>query len=440
MKTMKQLNLYPFYDLAGMAEHLRNMAGKGWFLEKTGTLFWTYRKAEPKALRYSLCWSGEAEAYEPEAGQPGTFRDHALKAGWKAAAISDRLQVYSTEEETPDAFSVSPYDRIMGVQQAAKPYLFFYGTMILLGLLSLMLLVFKLRIMPVAALAGGFSLMIPVVLNLLAVYFLFSIIQYFIWKNRAEISATQKKYERLRLPMARILFYVLLVSAVLLGLSGVTSGASPMIGVFFAFLVGILGLMMVVKAVKGSLQGRSRILTAILDVLLAVILVSGVTMAVTRINEADAGYRGSLPVTAQDLGLASEEDSLQDYARTKSSGLLRYTEASQVLQQEDGTYAPILSYEMVEGRAVGVHGMVFNHYLNRMASSARKDENGEIVSVSYKPIPEGPWQAEKAFQMTDGTIDFNVYLVLYENSLLEIGAEEALTEEQMGIFGKKISQ
>ena len=438
MKIRKELNLYPFYDLAGMAQHFKEMAAKGWFIRKAGTMLLEYEKGEPRDLSYSLCWSGESEAYDPAPGKGRTFREQAGKKGWKSAVMSERLQVYCREEKTGEMLSESPYDRIMGLSQAARPHMMIYGTMVFLGLLSVLLLVFKMHIMPVATLAGSFSLVIPVVLCLLALYFLADMVCYAVLKNQADIAATKGVYTENKAPMKKILSWVLVFSAVLLALGAVTGGRNPMLGTFLIFLTAILGLLMVVKAIRGTVKEKHKAGTVLADIALAVILVAGVTLAVTKINQADAGLNGEMPVTAQELKLVPDSAELQNYSVTKSSALLSHTEASQITVKEDGTYVPILSYELVEGRAVSVSGMVLDHYLSRMEASARQDENGDIQSVRYKVMDEKPWLAEQAWQMTDGTVDFNVYLLRYENQLVELGCQEALTEEQMTIFGTEL--
>ena len=48
------LPLYSFYDRAGITSHLEQMAAKGWLLEKLGGYCWSYRRIEPKSLRFSV--------------------------------------------------------------------------------------------------------------------------------------------------------------------------------------------------------------------------------------------------------------------------------------------------------------------------------------------------------------------------------------------------
>ena len=39
-----EINLYAYYDHAGIVRHLEDMAHQGWQLEKAGSVFWTYRR------------------------------------------------------------------------------------------------------------------------------------------------------------------------------------------------------------------------------------------------------------------------------------------------------------------------------------------------------------------------------------------------------------
>jgi len=45
----QEINLYAYYDHAGIVRHLEDMARQGWQLEKAGSVFWTYRRGEPAA-------------------------------------------------------------------------------------------------------------------------------------------------------------------------------------------------------------------------------------------------------------------------------------------------------------------------------------------------------------------------------------------------------
>lgn len=438
MKEKKQIPLYSFYDLSGMNRHLNAMARKGWFLKKAGTFLWTYEQGEKKDLAYGVCPIGEVEAYTPEEGKK--FRDRAAEKGWTLSVTSPKLQVYTSEEKEPGNLNADPFDRLEGIRQAARPSLFFSWVMIVLAVLSGLLLHFRMKIMPVSTMADAFGLVSPLALGLLGLYFLSDMVRYYVLKNKAEIAAAEGKFLFSSRSFHSLLLYVLLVDGVLLALAGVTSGGSPLLRTFLIYLVAILMALLVISSLRKYLLSRkaegkrTSAASVLLNIALGVILVGGVAMAVNHMNAADAGYNGTLPVTAQELGLARETDSVRDYLRSKASFLLRHSEATQMIVGEDQTQEVILSYEMVEGRAGRVDGKVLDHFLDRMSMTSAGETN-----VHYEPIDEEMWQAKQAWQMYDGEKFYNVYLVLYDNCLMELGAPEPLTEAQMSLVGEKLN-
>ena len=57
MKTKKRrYETYSFYDHTGIAAHLEKMARKGWMLEEITTWTWVYRKIQPAALTFAVCY------------------------------------------------------------------------------------------------------------------------------------------------------------------------------------------------------------------------------------------------------------------------------------------------------------------------------------------------------------------------------------------------
>ena len=46
----REVNLYSYYDHAGIVRHLEDMARRGWQLEKAGSIFWHYRRCAPAEL------------------------------------------------------------------------------------------------------------------------------------------------------------------------------------------------------------------------------------------------------------------------------------------------------------------------------------------------------------------------------------------------------
>ena len=62
----QEINLYAYYDHAGIVRHLEDMARQGWQLEKAGSVFWTYRRCKPAELRYAVVYFPKASQFDPE--------------------------------------------------------------------------------------------------------------------------------------------------------------------------------------------------------------------------------------------------------------------------------------------------------------------------------------------------------------------------------------
>lgn len=92
-----EINLYSYYDHAGIVRHLEDMARQGWQLEKAGSVFWTYRRCKPTELRYAVVYFSKASQFDPEppaepAGVLGAVQSHRLGAGDQPLSDADLPQ------------------------------------------------------------------------------------------------------------------------------------------------------------------------------------------------------------------------------------------------------------------------------------------------------------------------------------------------------------
>ena len=78
---------------------LEKMAAKGLFLEKVDTYFWTYRKSEPKVLKYAITYfsNGSIFNYEPSENQKNYY-DYGKESGWVLVCENNQMQIFSSED------------------------------------------------------------------------------------------------------------------------------------------------------------------------------------------------------------------------------------------------------------------------------------------------------------------------------------------------------
>ena len=63
--TLRQFEVFPAFDGAGIAAHLEKMAERGWRLQKLGPFFWTYRRAEPRKIAYHVSYFPTGSPFDP---------------------------------------------------------------------------------------------------------------------------------------------------------------------------------------------------------------------------------------------------------------------------------------------------------------------------------------------------------------------------------------
>ena len=105
-RSIRIETLTPF-DFRAAEEHLAAMAAKGWRLERTGRLFWTYRRTEPARIHYSVT-SPPAAGEDGEIGDRLFFQDLCAAAGWEKVADWAEMQIYANATSAPTPLETDP--------------------------------------------------------------------------------------------------------------------------------------------------------------------------------------------------------------------------------------------------------------------------------------------------------------------------------------------
>ena len=114
---------YQIFDYAGVEKHLSDMAARGWRLEKTGAMFWKYRRMEPAKVTYAVTYIHNASDLNPQPTEEQQILDeYCQEAGWKKVADWFTMQIFSSEEadpipiETDEATRLEVIRRCTGMQ------------------------------------------------------------------------------------------------------------------------------------------------------------------------------------------------------------------------------------------------------------------------------------------------------------------------------------
>ena len=117
----QEINLYAYYDHAGIVRHLEDMARQGWQLEKAGSVFWTYRRCKPAELCYAVVYFSKASQFDPEPpAEQREFWELCKATGWEL--VTNRYQMQIFRNPAPDAIPIEtdPVLQVENVRAAMK--------------------------------------------------------------------------------------------------------------------------------------------------------------------------------------------------------------------------------------------------------------------------------------------------------------------------------
>lgn len=123
MSKKWELKFETFYDKEGMEEHFKEMAKKGWMIEKITSFSYYFKRIEPKNLHFAI-------SYYPFVGEFGeevspdidTFKEFLEHDGWHHVADGGWLSVYCHEGESPKEIETDEKIKISNIQAAYKKF------------------------------------------------------------------------------------------------------------------------------------------------------------------------------------------------------------------------------------------------------------------------------------------------------------------------------
>lgn len=103
MRQVKyQLQTFFLFDYAGVEKNLAEMAAKGWQIEKIGTLFWKYRRIEPADMTYSVTYVSNTSDFNPKPTEEQLqLEEYCEVAGWRKVCDWNKMNIYCTDVKNP---------------------------------------------------------------------------------------------------------------------------------------------------------------------------------------------------------------------------------------------------------------------------------------------------------------------------------------------------
>ena len=479
-KKYRELNLYSYYDHAGIARHLEDMARQGWQLEKAGSTFFTYHRCDPAELHYAVVYFPKASQFDPEPpAEQQEFWELCKATGWELVTSRYQMQIFCNPAKDPTPIETDPVVQVENVRAAMKK-----GAvrgnwcMVFCALLQIWLQFHNVSTIRSLLASNTYLFAIFVWIMLLAEA-VAGLISYYRWYKKARTAAREegvlispsslKWWRVLELFFIMIFFAVYTANFFVYRRYGMGALTLAVLGIFYGavLMLVIHGSRWLMKK-KGFSAETNMVLNGCIAVVAGLALMGVLFWATLRISDVPSlrghenaetltspgypdgdtehtytVYHDPLPLTVEDLVGETVYKDYSCYREIQGSPLLtEYTYKQEVpfvfsISEQDG---PELSYDVYQ---VGLDSLY-----NSVKRSFFKDTvytfHGQIDFV----IPHGwvaadaaPWGALDAYQYHDEDGQpYGSYLLCYDSRFVEISFDAwnaaPPTAEQMTLVGK----
>ena len=478
-KKYRELNLYSYYDHAGIARHLEDMARQGWQLEKAGSTFFTYHRCDPAELHYAVVYFPKASQFDPEPpAEQREFWELCKATGWELVTSRYQMQIFRNPAKDPTPIETDPVVQVENVRAAMKKGAVRGNWCMVFCALLQIWLQFRSAYTIRDLLLNTFTLSAILIWLMLGINAIVELTAYYRWYRKAKAAAREEgillsPHSRRWWQILRIFFVVIItINLLILYLDPSHSPSTRMITLVSLFCYTALILIIYGSRQLMKKKGFSAEANMGLNILIAIVgtfvLMGGLIWMSFRVAD-DPGLRGHvnaetrtspaypagdtehtytvyhdpLPLTVEDLVGETVYKDYSCYREIQGSPLLtEYTYKQEVpfvfsISEQDG---PELSYDVYQ---VGLDSLY-----NSVKRSFFKDTvytfHGQIDFV----IPHGwvaadaaPWGALDAYQYHDEDCQpYGSYLLCYDSRFVEISFDAwnaaPPTAEQMTLVGK----
>jgi len=455
MKEMKRCFCnFSFYDQQAIQEKLEEMAESGWMLEKTGNFMWTYKRIEPKILRFSVTYFPSASDFDPSPTEGELTKiDFCCQDGWNLVTTWGVMQIFCNEDLDAVPIETEPVMQIENICRSMKKNVLLPQAV--LGGMLLWNVVIRLsqwRRDPVGELSDPFSIYSVLMFSILTLACLYEIGFYFCWSRKAK-SAAQNDGVFLPVRSKPIASWILMAVSALLLILSYTALRGPL-GFVILWLCMVPFIIVIGNLLKNMLKKRgvsrnvNRIVSVCAVVLLTFLMLGLMTAAIIQGRmRFDSGknvvdtyelygrtreiYNDPLPLEIEELADVNARWSKE--ADHQETLLLSSTEYRQYAVPADGN--DNVDERKLEYTVTEVKQDFLYDFIKRAVLNSRQDEiHDDFVFIDhYEPIDASVWNADDAYQLHWSESVLNTYLIFWGNHIVEIKFYWEPTPEQIAI-------
>ena len=454
MKEMKRCFCnFSFYDQQAIQEKLEEMAESGWMLEKTGFM-WTYKRIEPKKLRFSVTYFPNASDFDPSPTEGELTKiDFCRQDGWNLVTTWGVMQIFYNEDLDAVPIETEPVMQIENICRSMKKNVLLPQAV--LGGMLLWNVVIRLsqwRRDPVGELSDPFSIYSVLMFSILTLACLYEIGFYFCWSRKAK-AAAQNDGVFLPVRSKPIASWILMAVSALLLILSYTALRGPL-GFVILWLCMVPFIIVIGNLLKNMLKKRgvsrnvNRIVSVCAVVLLTFLMLGLMTAAIIQGRmRFDSGknvvgayelygrtreiYNDPLPLEIEELADVNAQWSKE--ADHQETLLLSSTEYRQYAVPTDGN--DNVDERKLEYTVTEVKKDFLYDFIKRAVLNSRQDEIHDdfVFTDHYEPIDASVWNADDAYQLHWSESVLNTYLIFWGNHIVEIKFYWEPTPEQIAI-------
>ena len=288
MKDRKRrFETFSFYDRTGIEAHLKKMAEKGWMISEMTTLGWIYKRVEPESLTFAVSYYPKASEFDPEPTEgQNIYHDLSSRTGWQFVCSSAQMQVFCTTDDKPIPIETDPALEVEMIHRSAKKgFLLSYYILLAVGVLNGALFISQLLGDPIGVLASPTNLFTGVAWTMLMLLCGVELIGYYRWRSKALKAADRgefvdtpnhAQFQKLVLAVVFIALFYWLINVVAVGDTLMKWVSILMLLYFFGLTVIVNTVKQFLKRKKAS-RGTNFAITMTVDIVLAVVLMAGIT-------------------------------------------------------------------------------------------------------------------------------------------------------------------
>ncbi len=461
MKNVKRCFCnFSFYDQQAIQTTLENMAAKGWMLQKTGKFMWTYEKAEPRKLRFSVTYFPSASDFDAGPSDDELTRiDYCYQDGWVWVTNWGTMQIFYNENMDAVPIETEPVTQVENIRRSMKKdVLLPQAIMCTTLILYLANQISQIKNRPIDQLSNPFTFYSIFAFGALILADLYEIIFYFYWSRKATRLA-QNDGVFLPVKGKPAASYVLVAFSFLLLLMACFSLDGPLRFVIL-WPCAVILIIVAGNVIKAYLKKRkasrnfNRIVSLGSVILLTILCIGILTASIISGDlrfpderavgtyESHGGtweiYNDPLPLEIEDLADVSAQWSKEsDHKETVLLSRTRYRQHAIPVGENNAIDEWELRYTVAE-----VKWNFLYDFIKQAVLDSRQDEKGDdfVFTNHYEPVDASVWNSDDAYQLHWSNSVLDTYLVCWGNRIVEISFSWEPTSEQIAIVAEKLGE